>query len=289
MPARPISVLATLPAAGVGLILALLPWQAPAQTAADMVPEVAGLMETLRLDETFAVMRDEGMAGATEMGEETFPGGSDARWAAKVDQIYDAGLMQDRFAVVFAGEMAETPELAAAAAEFFASDLGQRIVTLEIEGRRALMDDAVEEAARLAAADARADMDPRMILLDDIAEAGDLIEQNVAGALNANLAFFEGMAEAGGLPDMDDSMMTAQVWASEPQVRTDMENWLYPYLLFAYRPLSDAELQAYAEFWQTEAGQKLNQAMFQGFAAAFTPISRDLGRASATMMQGSDI
>jgi hypothetical protein len=111
----------------------------------------------------------------------------------------------------------------------------------------------------------------------------------VAGALNANLAFYRGMAEGGALPDMDEGMMLSEVWGSEPQVRQDMEDWLFPYLFFAYRPLPDADLEAYVAFWESEAGQKVNRALFAGFDAAFTPISRDLGRASALMMQGSDI
>ncbi len=252
-------------------------------------PEVAALVDALMLPETFAVMRDEGLAAAAEMAGTMFPGGPGARWDARVAAIYDTAAMQDRFTARFAAEMADAPALAAQATEFMASPRGVRILTLELEGRRALLDTAVEDAAKLAADRARADMDPRMVLIDDIVASGDLIEQNVAGALNANLAFYQGMADGGALPDMDEGMMLSQVWASEPQVRADMQDWVYPYLLFAYAPLADADLEAYVAFWNSEAGQKLNLALFAGFDAAFTPISRDLGRAAALMMQGSDI
>jgi hypothetical protein len=218
-----------------------------------------------------------------------FPDGASARWGEKVSVIYDARAMTDRFTARFAAEMEDAPLLAAQAVEFLASERGKRILQLELDGRRALLDDAVEEAAQVAASEAREEMDPRMALLDSMAAAGDLVEQNVAGALNANLAFFQGMAEAGALPDMDEGMMLSQVWGSEPQIRQDMEAWLYPYLYFAYRPLGDADLEAYVAFWESEAGQKVNRALFAGFDATFTPISRDLGRASALMMQGSDI
>jgi hypothetical protein len=269
------------------MALAALPVAAAAEASPG--PEVAALMEALRLPETFAVMRDEGVAAAGEMAEGMFPDGASARWADKVAMIYDTGAMQDRFAARFVAEMEAAPALAAEAAAFLAGDRGARILQLEIDGRRALLDDAVEEAAQVAAAEAQAAMDPRMALLEDLAAAGDLIEQNVTGALNANLAFYRGMAEGGALPDMDEGMMLNQVWSSEPQVRQDMEDWLYPYFFFAYGPLPDADLEAYVAFWESEAGQKVNRALFAGFDAAFTVISQDLGRASALMMQGSDI
>lgn len=269
------------------MALATLPLAAAAETAP--APEVAALVEALMLPETFAIMREEGLSVAAEMAEGMFPDGASARWKDKVSVIYDTETMTDRFTARFVAEMQDAPVLAAQATEFLASDRGVRILQLELDGRRALLDDAVEDAAKVAAAEARAEMDPRMALLDAMAEAGDLIEQNVAGALNANLAFYQGMADGGALPDMDEGMMLAQVWGSEPQVRQDMEDWLFPYLYLAYRPLPDADLEAYVAFWESEAGQKVNRALFAGFDAAFTPISRDLGRASALMIQGSDI
>ena len=44
-----------------------------------------------------------------------------------------------------------------------------------------------------------ADQDPRIVLLRDLVEANNVIEVNVAGTLNANFAFLQGMAAAGGL------------------------------------------------------------------------------------------
>jgi len=153
-----------------------------------------------------------------------------------------------------------------------------------------MLDEAVKDAAKVAAADMAQDQDPRLALLRDFAIAGDLIEQNVAGAMNANLAFYQGMAES-GTPGagMTEDQMLSDVWAQEPQVRKDTEEWLFPYLALAYQPLSDEDLEAYTAFWESPAGKRFNAALFAAFDVVFTNISRDLGRAAARQMQGDDI
>jgi hypothetical protein len=269
-----------------GAVLAVWPVVVQAQATP---PEVTRLIEALMIDDTFAVMRDEGLKSAGEMAEGMFPGGDDQRWQDKVGLIYDTDVMVGRFTAVFADEMRATPELAQLATDFFGDDRGQRILQLEIDARRALLDPDVEDTAKIAAEAAQEDMDPRFALIEDLVTAADLMEQNVAGALNGNLAFYQGMADGGALPDMDEAMVLEQVWSQEPQVRSDMGEWLYPFLYLAYQPLTDDEMEAYVAFWESEAGQKVNQALFAAFDAAFRPISRDLGRASALMMQGNDI
>jgi hypothetical protein len=134
------------------------------------------------------------------------------------------------------------------------------------------------------------DMDPRLALIRDFAVAGDLIEMNVAGAMNANLAFYQGMADSGGAAaEMTEEEILSDVWGQEPQVRADTEEWLFPYLVMAYEPLSDEDLEAYTAFWESAAGKRLNTALFAAFDVVFTDISRDLGRAAARQMQGDDI
>ncbi|MGL5008718.1 MAG: hypothetical protein ACRC6I_02455, partial [Paracoccaceae bacterium] len=135
-----------------------------------------------------------------------------------------------------------------------------------------------------------ADEDPRLEMLQAFVAAGDLVEQNVVGAMNANYAFFQGMAAAGGpAAQMTDEEMLADVWGREAEVRASTQEWLYPYLALAYQPLDDADLAAYTAFWESPAGKHANAAMFAAFDQVFTDISRGLGQAAATQMQGDDI
>ncbi|MEY4983936.1 MAG: hypothetical protein RIR62_2202, partial [Pseudomonadota bacterium] len=263
---------------------------APADALATAPAGTRALLEVLRMDEVLGVMRAEGEEYGRTIEADMFPGQGGAGWAVKVQTIYDVPHMIDRFGGAFGTAVGQNPAAMAKALDFFSSDLGQRILTLEIEARRALLDDAVEDAAKLAWADLAADEGPRAALLRDFAETNDLIESNVQGALNSNLAFFRGMAEGGALgPEVVEDEMLANVWSQEEEVRRQTEDWLFPYLALAYEPLSDADLEAYTAFSASPEGQVLNAALFAAYAVLFEEISFALGGAVAIQLQGQDI
>jgi hypothetical protein len=251
---------------------------------------VAQLGEVMQLDALFAVLHEEGLAYGADLAADMFPSGGGTAWDRAVAQIYDVPQLRARFNRSLRASLASDPESMAAIAEFFASGLGARVLGLEIEARRAFLDDAAEDAARVAADRRLAGRDPRGGQIERFIEVGDLLEMNVAGALSGNLAFISGMNETGinGVRLPQDALME-QVWGQEAQIRSDTESWLHAYLGLAYAPLTDAELDAYIAFWETPAGQKLNLALFRAFDATYLGVSRDLGRAAGQAMLGSDI
>jgi hypothetical protein len=251
----------------------------------------AALLTTLRIPEMIAVMQDEGIAYGDELEEQLFPGAGGARWDEAVARVYDEPALLERFQSAFAARLAADPQAMDQIVGFFGTDRGQQILILEIEARRALLDEAVEEAAAVSVDDMRARDDPRLALLERFATANDLIEQNVSGALNANFAFYQGMSDGGAFDGakMTEADMLAEVWAQEPDIRAETESWLYPFLALAYKPLSDADVEAYLAFSESEAGRAMNAAMFAAFDEVFREISRDLGRAAAEMLSGRDI
>ena len=259
---------------------------APAVSAA----RVSAVTDMMMMADIMSVMRDEGLEYGKTLATEMFPDKGGAQWDAVVALIYDPATMRSRFDAAlmesFAGADSELDQIEA----FFGSDRGQTILRLEIEARRALMDDDVEDAAKLAWQDMSAEGGARVDRLTRFAEANDLIESNVMGAMNANLAFYRGMSESGVFPqEMTEDQMLSDVWGQEPAVRVETTDWLFPFLSLAYQPLSDEDLDAYVAFSETEAGQKLNAALFAAYDVVFTQISYDLGRAAASQMQGEDI
>ncbi|PZQ95609.1 MAG: hypothetical protein DI533_18335 [Cereibacter sphaeroides] len=253
--------------------------------------EPADVSAALRLSDVISVMHDEGIGYGDELRGELFPEAAGARWSELVGGIYDETRMQLRFSQAFERRLGDDPDALQVLVDFFASDRGQRIVGLEIDARRALLDDSVEEAAKGKLEAMRADRDPRLDLLEKFAATNDLIEENVAGSLNANLAFYQSMADAGafGADGMSQDNILSDVWSQEPEVRTETEAWLYPYLAMAYGPLSDDDLQAYIAFSETPEAQVLNEALFGAFDEVFVQISGDLGRAAAGVLAGQDI
>lgn len=271
---------------GLAVLAAPQPRPAVAETAATP----ATLAETLRMSELIEVLREEGLAYAETLDDDLFPGRGRADWLAQAQLVYDTDAMLQRFNATMADELADHPQAVAAAQAFFTGPLGARVLTLEIEARRALLDKTVEAAARARVDEMRADDSPRLAALDAFVAANDLIEANVQGALNANLAFYRGMVEAGGLGEaVDEGTVLAEVWAQEEEVRGETRIWLMAYVAMAYDPLSDAELQSYIDFSATPAGQRLNAALFSAFDAVFVQVSRDLGRAAGLQMIGQDI
>lgn len=248
------------------------------------------LSRLLRIADVMAVMRDEGVVYGSDLQAELFPGADEARWQGVVAGIYETGAMQQRFDAVFGPEMAANPAALEATLEFFASERGQQIVELELAARRALLDEAVEEVAKARVDEMRRDDDPRLRTITRYADANDLVELNVAGALNANLAFYRGMVSGGAFEGgLTESEMLADVWSQETEVRRETQEWLFPFLTLAYQPLSDDDLRAYLRFSETPPGQVLNAALFAGFDAVFEALSQDLGLAAAQMMSSQDL
>ena len=246
------------------------------------------LLAVLAVPELLEIMRAEGLAYGDTLADEMFPGGANPIWEGMVLEIYDVQIMYEEVSAGFAEEL-DGADLDAML-DFFNSDLGQQIVSLEVSAREALLNEGVEEASKEAAALANADGNARFDLIEEFIAANQLIETNVVGALNSNYAFYMGLMDGGALPEGVTSETALQeVWAQEGMIRENTTEWLHAFLFLAYQPLSDAELQAYIAFSQSDAGHELNSAMFSAFDGAFNDISRALGLASSRILTTQDL
>ncbi|ETX13108.1 ribosomal protein L21 [Roseivivax halodurans JCM 10272] len=247
---------------------------------------VDDLMQALSVGRVVEVMREEGLSYADELAGDMMPSGADEEWRETAERIYDAERMEQAVRAGFAESLGETD--LQPLVDFFSSDLGARVIELEIEAREAMVDPAVEEAARERYRDIAGDGGPRLEQLEAFVAANDLIEQNVTGALNASLAFYRGLGAGGALEIPEDEML-ADVWSQEPGTREDTTEWLYAYLLMAYEPLSEDELGRYVDLSQSEEGEALNRALFAGFNDMYNEISYAMGLAAARQMAQTDL
>jgi hypothetical protein len=250
--------------------------------------QVQDLYAALQLPEILEVMRQEGISYGAKIGEDLFPVAIDPDWSAQVELIYDISRMRAQSEAAFTAELAgaDVPAMLA----FFTTEPGQSFSMLEVSARRAQLDEAVEAASKDTAAMAMADNTPRYQLIRRFAEANDLIETNVVGALNSNYAFYQGLMQGGAAePGLTDDEVLASVWDQEPEIRRTTTEWVMSFLFMAYQPLSDADLEAYIAFSETPAGADLNRAVFNAFDQMFIDISRELGIASAKYMVGDTL
>lgn len=262
------------------LALLTLPLAGPLAAA-----PVDDLLEALRIEETLTVMRAEGLDYGDTLAQEMF-GGPTRGWDQAVERIYDMGTMRAAVRAGFDEEL--TAEEIEPLIDFFSSDLGQEVVTLEIEARRAMLDSEVEEAARDRYAELAGTEDARLAQVSRFIEVNDLVEQNVSGALNASFAFYEGLADGGAL-EMGEAEMLSDIWGQEEETRADTVEWVHGYLLMAYGPLSSEELGAYVEMSESPEGGALNRALFSGFNQMYNDISYAMGLAAAGQMAGTDL
>lgn len=240
------------------------------------------LIDHLDLAETIAVLREEGMRHGAEIAREMLPGAAEDRWNAILARIYDTGKMLPLVVGRFSAELEETdldPLLA-----FFGSRAGQEIIAQELNTRRAFLDPRVEMAAHESYRAMHGQGARLPAQIDRLIADSDLVGMNVAGALNANLMFYRGLAD-GGAYEMDEADILADVWSQEAEIRSDTADWLHAFLTAAYRPVDPDRLAAYAALYRTPEGRDLNRAIFAAFDEMYDEISYLMGRAVARYLQ----
>lgn len=263
--------------------VSMLASPATAQTA-----DAQDLFDALGMPDIIDIMREEGVGYGAQIGTDLFPNQVTQAWSAAVQTIYDADMMHGSVNATFIEALDGkdvTPMV-----DFFTTEPGRTMVSLEISARRALMDDAVDTASKDAARIAMSDNTDRFQLVDTFVQTNDLIETNVVGAMNSNVAFYSGLM-AGGAFDatLTQEQILDDVWDQEAEIRANTSEWMYGFLMLAYDPVSDADLSAYTAFSASEPGIALNTALFAAFDGMFDKISFALGFEAARVMAGQDL
>ncbi|XDB00042.1 hypothetical protein AB1M95_09120 [Sulfitobacter sp. LCG007] len=255
-------------------------------TAALADARLTVLMDLLKISETARIVRDEGLAEAARLETEYLDGRGGEFWAGQVDRLFAAEAIVEtvRAALEDGLDVREGEAVAA----FFASERGERIVTLENAARIAMNDPAIEAAMAGEVATLKTDPDRLFVQVERMIAAGDLTERNVAATLGASYQFMSGLAE-GGLLEMDEDAIARQVWDDEARVRAAARDWLHCYLTLAYTTLSPEEVDAYVDFAESDAGRALNAALFQGYGKVYADTSYGLGRLIALGASASDL
>lgn len=264
----------------------------PAQAEPQAPPRLAELAGALLLPDLFEVLHQEGLAAAQVLQQDMLAGRGGAEWEAQIAAIYDPERFEAEFMAGLERDLTRHPDVVAAALAYALSEPGRQVFGLEVSARAAMLDEGMQEAAREAYGQMRAggEAEARLDLLAQRIAVNDLIEANVAAALNANLAFLFRFSAAGlpGIPESEAEILR-DVMAQEPEIRAETELWLMSYLALAYQPLSDAELAEYIAFCASPVGQVLHNALFAAFDAPFERIAAELGAAAGRVLAGRDL
>lgn len=244
------------------------------------------LVDVIKLPEAARILSDEGLTQSQDINRDMLNGTGGAAWQQQVQAIYEPARMVELVRTALEAELAG--EELEQVIDFFATDLGGKIIGLENSARVAIQDPDIEQTARDTYAKLLDEGSPRLTELTRYIDAGDMISRNVTSAINSNYQFLRGLAD-GGAFEMSEEDMLADAAGELDEVTQDTTEWLFGYMLLAYHPLEDDELATYIAFSETPAGQALNRGLFNGFGAAYEDISYALGRAVALNMTAQEL
>ena len=244
------------------------------------------LIDLLEIDAYNLIIREEGLADADSLSLDLLGRPADSALMTELDRIYDTDRMAAHVRDTLRREM--TPLHLTRAAAYFSSDPSQHIISLEVAARRAMSSDELEEAATRGWIAAEEEHPWLVARVREMSDVNDLLERNVAGALNANLHFFRGLAQGDAL-QMSEAEILSQVWSQEDQIRGETDLWIGAYLTLAYKPLEEPVLTDYIAFWSTETGKALNRAIFSAFNDIYNEISFATGRILALSVETQEL
>lgn len=249
------------------------------------------LWSALNLGPQMRIFQQEAVAEAAALDAEGIIAGKGRPWAATVGEIHDPARLQLLFRRGLARALDDAdPALITEGLRFYESGLGRRLVPLEISARRAMLDDRLADQAGQAFTQAEIEKDPRAEQILRLIEAADLVGPNVSSGLNASVAFSVGFGAVGGfdMPLTQDQML-AETWAQQDQIEAETRDWLQSFLMLAYSPLTDDEVESYIAFATSDAGRELARVMFAAYDAVFLQTSRDMGMAAGLRLQGQQL
>ena len=267
------------------ILVTIVTWVFLAMSAqAQSVERLDELVDALGLPEMLEIIRQEGVEYGEELGRDMLAEKAGSQWQERVADIYD--LERNQTFVLSEFGKGINPGAVDEILAFFQSPVGVEIIALEVAARHALLDDDLSDANDVHVAELRDQKAPRIEQLAEFIRVNDLLEINVTSSLNSSFAFFTGLVDGGAYDQpLSEDKILQEVWSQEASIRAETETWLYGFLSMAYSPLTDAEMQAYIDFSETEAGKNLNIALFDAFNLMFDRISYALGAAAAESMK----
>lgn len=252
-------------------------------------PEAFAFFNALGIYDFIRIVAEESVSGADQIRLDFFPELPPEAWEAEMRTLFSPEAIATGFEAAWNDEALDA-EARAEVMAFFTSDLGQRVVAAEITAREGMADPNVAEAARSAVTMAARDRDVRLEAFADFSAALDLVDQNVATTMNAQVQFLTALSDAGVLqPPLPQEELLRFVGAQLPELRVEAEEWLMAYHLMAYGSLSADEFEIFAAANTSDAGQALTAAVLQAFDEMFLQLQYALGQAAAQHAIGDDI
>jgi hypothetical protein len=119
----------------------------------------------------------------------------------------------------------------------------------------------------------------RRTLLEQVVKVTKAAEMTTSMVINSSIAVQAGQASVSrGAPGLSSRELRAELDKQRPQMQQGFSVMMLAYVAKTYATLSDADLQSYTTFLQSEPGQSFNELAMRAVDAALVEAATDFGR-----------
>jgi hypothetical protein len=261
-----------IPIAGMWLALTALLWT-PAAFAAE--PSRGAAM--LRL-----LGFDTAIIGFVEEVKRTDPGLAsddrefDAARKAVADRVFQPDILFRAVAALVDGKFDDAEYDALDA--YFSQGVGLRVTEAEKYAQSPENAAEIEEETPGIIEDLLANNRERLNQIEQMIETTDVVGSGTAMAMNLGYAMISGMASAGELPGgFTDDQILMMLNARRDQIEAEVFNNAVLSAAFTYRDISNADMEDYLVFLQSDLGRKLYSVLEDAQVGVLTEASRKFG------------
>ncbi len=192
------------------------------------------------------------------LGREASDFGAD--WTRTVETVFDPDVMRELASGIL--ERALTEDMLRHAVEFYASDLGQRLVAVENAAHMQDDSDAARTEGQEILADLLREGSPRLTLLQRMGPAIDPEDGAVRAVEEIQVRFLLSASAAGVVEmELDEATLRAAMEEQRPALRRAMRESGLAQSAYVYRDFDDADLEAYVVALEDPMMQRVYELM----------------------------
>lgn len=202
-----------------------------------------------------------------------------SEWSRLVREVFDTQLMHDMAIDILSQTLEE--DLLDHAADFYASDLGQRLVVAE-NASHMKEDDELKSESGTAIIDGLVRIgSPRVALLTRLNSASDVEDVSVQAIQEVQVRFLMAAAAAGVIElRMEEPDLREALRSQEGDMRTSIKQNALANAAYTYQAFSDGDVEAYAEALENPKMQKvyalMNAVQYEIMANRFERVAERL-------------
>ena len=183
-----------------------------------------------------------------------------ADWTRTVAEVFDQAVMRDMALGIL--NRALTDDLLTHAVEFYASDLGQRLVAVENASHLSDDGDTPREEGEKIIADLLREGAPRLAILQRMGPAIDPKDSAVRAVEEIQIRFLLSASAAGVVAmELDEATLRTLMEDQRAGLRQTMQQAALAQAAYVYRDFTDAELETYVEALEHPDMQRVYELM----------------------------